>query len=522
MLRRIAASGAAVAGGAAVAYTLSKTTEEQRRERSLFSALQTVYAEDLGTFLSKAATAGGAAVANALMKTTEGRGLFSTLQTVYAEDLGTFLSKARYDGPLPPVIAHCRFDTLMPQPPNPKYKLAVIEFDVPDEVNGGADKGPDGHRIDSIPICNGVIKTGNSCELLKYFDTKHDDFAKQVKKYDALIVRINPGQLSTKTLPGTQERFDGLMNDLLKQGKLVWSAPEVQHRMGAKDALVAINGLACALPDTFAYSSAEEMEAGFKKTAAFQPRVIKQNLGTGGEGIWLVWPRKDLCANFGDAALEDHDMLKLVEMSDNHVEHHTVKEFIAFCADGPSAEAGEWKSTYPGGYFAGGKAAGGQVVDQRLLPRIVEGEVRMLMVGDQLQMIIHNKPAAGGLSTTGGAQASQTFFRPGGREFAELERRFIGHDLPQLKKALGIENEPLPLLWTADFIPKDGSTPGTTEYVISEFNCSCVNIAKLQAVSGTGTKTLADVPDADYYEACQLTDLMGSKAVQMLDQSRML
>jgi hypothetical protein len=214
-------------------------------------------------------------------------------------------------------------------------------------------------------------------------------------------------------------------------------------------------------------------------------------------------------------------MLKLMEMSDNHVEYHTVKEFIAFCTDGPSPDAGEWKSTFPGKYLAGGKAAGGQVVDQRLLPRIVEGEVRMLMVGDQLQMIIHNKPEDGGLSATGDAQTAQTYFRPGCKEYAELEARFVGQDLPQLKKALAIEHEPLPLLWTADFIPKDGAFPGATEYVISEFNCSCVNIVKLQAVSGTGTKTLADVPDADYYDACQLTDLMGCKAVQMLDQSRM-
>jgi hypothetical protein len=236
-----------------------------------------------------------------------------------------------------------------------------------------------------------------------------------------------------------------------------------------------------------------------------------------------VWPHaKPLCANFGDAALEDHDMLKVMEMSDNHVEYHTVKEFIAFCADGPSPDAGEWKSTCPGKYFAEGKAGGGQVVDQRLLPRIVEGEVRMLMVGDQLQMIIHHKPEAGGLSATGGSLTSQTYFRPGCKEYTELEACFVGHDLPLLKKALHIENEPLPLIWTADFIPKDGPVPGVTEFVISEFNCSCVDIQKLQAVSGSGTKTLADVPDADYYDACQLTDLMGCKAVQMLDQSRML
>ena len=36
-----------------------------------------------------------------------------------------------------------------------------------------------------------------------------------------------------------------------------------------------------------------------------------------------------------------------------------------------------------------------------------------------------------------------------------------------------------------------------------------------QAVCG-GEKTLKDVPDEDYFEACKLTDLMGIKAIEML------
>ena len=31
-----------------------------------------------------------------------------------------------------------------------------------------------------------------------------------------------------------------------------------------------------------------------------------------------------------------------------------------------------------------------------------------------------------------------------------------------------------------------------------------------------GEKTLADVPDADYYDASELTDLMGVKAIAMI------
>ena len=237
-----------------------------------------------------------------------------------------------------------RYNELMPSPANPAAKVCVVEFNIPGAKNGGTDKGPNGHRIDSIPIANGVIKAGGACEILKYYDTKHAEFAKVVMsmKYDALIVRINPGQLSQKTLPGTQERFDALMNDFISKGGIVWSSPDVQTKMGAKDALVKIANMGCGLRDTLAYYTAEDLISGFKKTCAFQPRVIKQNRGSAGEGIWLCWLCSGkYCKTYGEKSLTDGDYLKLMEMNDNHIEYHTVGEFLEFCLNGPdSAKAG--------------------------------------------------------------------------------------------------------------------------------------------------------------------------------------
>jgi len=413
-----------------------------------------------------------------------------------------------------------RYNELMPSPPNAKFKLAVVEFNVPGAKNGGSDKGPNGHRIDSLPIANGVIKAGGACDVIKYYDTKHASFAQAVQGYDALIVRINPGQLSQGTLPGTQERFDALMNSLIAKGKLVWSSPEVQTKMGAKDALVSIANLGCGLTDTLAYYTEEELVTGFKKTCAFQPRVIKQNRGSAGEGIWLCWLCSGkYCKTYGEKSLNDNDWVKLMEMNDNHVEYHTVGEFLEFCVNGPTAKAGNWMSTFPGKYLEGGKEAGGQLVDQRLLPRISEGEVRVLLSGDTCQMIIHKKPE-GGLSAVGGNSA-YTYYEPEDPKYADLLGKLMS-DIPSLLKVMDLEGQPLPLLWTADYIPKDPEFPRTdgvdTEYVVGEFNCSCVGISKFQAVCG-GEKSLADVPDEDYYEACKLTDLMGVKAIEMLTKA---
>merc|ERR1719446_774191 len=92
-----------------------------------------------------------------------------------------------------------RYNTLRESPSAPKYKLAVVQFKVPGAKNGGSDKGPDGNRVDSIPIANSVIAAGGACDLLLYelgegadAKTNTEAFEAKSSKYDALIVRINP------------------------------------------------------------------------------------------------------------------------------------------------------------------------------------------------------------------------------------------------------------------------------------------------------------------------------------------
>jgi hypothetical protein len=414
--------------------------------------------------------------------------------------------------------------SLLPPPKNPKYKMCIVGFTAPAPDgsypkeyywDANTDKDKTGFRYDSTPIANGIIKAGASCDLINYTPDDHEGFAAIVKQYDGVIVRVNPGQLSFPGVkPGAQMRFDKLMMEVVGMGKPVWSSPAVQTQLGAKDALVCIKDLSCGLPDTNAYYTAADLDAGFKKTCAYQPRVIKQNRGSAGEGIWLCWlVDKDYCKTYGEASLMDSDKLKLMEMNDNHVEYHTVGEFIAFCVDGPkSPKAGTWKSTFPGEYLKGGKEAGGQLVDQRLLPRIKEGEVRMQMVKDELFAIIHKKPIGEGLSAVGGI-AEYTFYAPDAPEFADLRAKFES-DIPKIMKSMGLENEPLPLFWTGDFIAVDDHV---APYVVGEFNCSCVGISQFGAACGK-SKDLSAVPIGKFVEGTTLVDLIGKKAVETLDQ----
>merc|ERR1719297_19973 len=131
-----------------------------------------------------------------------------------------------------------------------------------------------------------MINAGMSCQLIHYKHKEHDMFFQVCESFDALIVRCNPGQI--KADGGDQGKFDDGMREMRKQGIQVWPSPDVMEFMGAKDALCKIANLNIGLEDTLAYYDELSFSTGFKKTMAFQPRVLKQNRGSSGEGIWII------------------------------------------------------------------------------------------------------------------------------------------------------------------------------------------------------------------------------------------
>jgi len=411
---------------------------------------------------------------------------------------------------------------LLPQPKCAKRKTALIEIYVRSQPFGGSDKSSNGHRYDSIPFANGMINSGMSCEFVHYVHEEHAKFFEYVKRFDALIVRCNPGQINADG--GSQQKFDDGMRDLKKLGIQVWPSPDVMEFMGAKDALTKIATLNIGLEDTLSYYTEDAFIAGFKKTMAFQPRVIKQNRGSAGEGIWIIKLKAgNYCKTFGERMCDDSEVLSLMEANDNHSEEHTVAEFIEWCINGRTAKSGTWTSKGTGKYLEGGKAAGGQLVDQRFCPRIVEGELRYNCVGPELVGIIHKKPKEGGISAVSGTGSVYTFYEPDEPLFANLTRGFLGEDMPKVMPSLGLADEPIPLWWTSDFI--NASPPGTPsaqeKWIVGEFNCSCVGISKcLPAFCNKDNPDAKwdDIPDADKADAMKMGNKMGEVALKILSK----
>ena len=137
---------------------------------------------------------------------------------------------------------------MLDQPSAPKFKGALAQIYVRSQPYGGSDKSNNGHRYDSIPIVNGMISAGMSCQLIHYTHEEHDKFFELCKSFDFVIVRCNPGQI--KADGGDQQKFDDGMRALRKMGKQVWPSPDVMEKMGAKDALCKVATMNIGLPDT--------------------------------------------------------------------------------------------------------------------------------------------------------------------------------------------------------------------------------------------------------------------------------
>ena len=78
-----------------------------------------------------------------------------------------------------------------------------------------------------------------------------------------------------------------------KYDMLGMAHPDAMVSFGAKDALVKLRHTSMVPDDTYAYYTMEEFISNFPKSLSLGERVLKQNRGSTGTGIWRV-------------ALEDH------------------------------------------------------------------------------------------------------------------------------------------------------------------------------------------------------------------------
>ncbi len=321
-------------------------------------------------------------------------------------------------------------------------KKSVVFF----EAEGGSDKGPDGHRRDTMPMVNAVKAQGWNAEVIFYSDDEKDAiFERVVNEFDAYVSRINPGNI-----PGGETTYFDMLRKLSDAGVMGMPHPDVMIGYGAKDALTKLTDTDLVPEDTYAYYTVEALKEKFPVSLSNGERVLKQNRGSTGEGIWRVVVDDEREFAPGQALPLD-TQIKCTEAVDNHVEMRQLGEFMDFCTQ----------------YIVG---ENGMLVDMPFMPRIKEGEIRILLVGNTPIFVVHKKPAeaADAFSATLFSGAKYRYDKP--EEWDGLVNMFLT-SLPAITDRLG--GYDLPLIWTADFM-LDDAEDGGDKYVLGEMNCSCV------------------------------------------------
>lgn len=322
------------------------------------------------------------------------------------------------------------------------------------EARGGTDKGKYGFRKDSKPIIDSLKKRGWSAEIIFYKDEDRGEIYRYtLDKADAYISRVNPGNLPDEV------GYFQMLRELVSNGVEGLPHPDAMTAYGAKNAVEKLKGTDIVPEDVYTYYDFDTLKEKFPKTLTRGVRVLKQNRGSAGEGIWRVEVLDAKKYEGSEIPLDAR--LKLTEARDNHTEEKTLQEFLEYCIhylEGPN----------------------GMLLDMPFLERIVEGEIRVLMLRDYIANIVHKKPAEveDAFSATLFSGAKYRYDKP--EQWPDLVKS-IQKSLKTIQQRLG--NYDLPLIWTADFILDTDKKTGKDKYVLGEINASCVGFSTFLELS---------------------------------------
>lgn len=316
------------------------------------------------------------------------------------------------------------------------------------EARGGSDKGPQGCRVDSMPMIDSLKKRGWTGEIIFYSDEDRGEVYRYVlENASAYISRVNPGNIAD------ERGYFQMLRELVNNGVVGLPHPDAMINYGAKNSLEKLKDTDFVPDDVYSYYDYETFKGMIQKTLKKGVRVLKQNRGSTGEGIWRVEVLENPAP---DADLVPLDAkVKCTEAKDNHVEQKSLGEFIDFCIP----------------YLEG---HGGMLLDMPFLPRIVEGEIRVLMLRKTPVNVVHKVPAKtpDAFSATLFSGAKYTYDKP--EKWPELIE-LINKNLNLMMDRLG--GYDIPLIWTADFILDTDEKTKEDKYILGEINASCVGFS---------------------------------------------
>ena len=279
-----------------------------------------------------------------------------------------------------------------------------------------------------------------------------DDFAGEVREQllavDGVLVWVDPIHEGK-----TRSVLDAMLHDIASRGPWVSAHPDVILKIGVKEVLHRTKHLGWGT-DTHLYRTAADFTGEFSsRLRSAGPRVLKQNRGNGGQGVWKVELVSELA---GSASV----VRVLHAQRGSKPEEMPLAEFMARC----------------GAYFA----SGGCVVDQPFQPRLPEGMIRCYMGVDKVVGFGHQlikaliPPPPEGPDSPAAQPGPRIMHNADAEQFQGLREKMEAEWTPQMMEVLGIDATSLPIIWDADFLYGPRTWSGEDSYVLCEINVSSV------------------------------------------------
>src|ERR1700759_376317 len=133
-------------------------------------------------------------------------------------------------------------------------------------------------------VFEALAALGIHAEPAVYADDIVDEVRDQLLRLDGVLVWVDP--ISREGQDRTI--LDTMLRDIAARGIMVSAHPDTILKMGVKELLHRTRHLGWGT-DTQLYRNAAEFREEFpQRLRATGPRILKQNRGNGGEGVWKI------------------------------------------------------------------------------------------------------------------------------------------------------------------------------------------------------------------------------------------
>jgi len=315
-----------------------------------------------------------------------------------------------------------------------------------------------------------LAAVGIHAEPAVYDEALADEVREQLLSADGVLVWVDPIHQGK-----TRAALDALLRDVAWRGPWVSAHPDVILKMGVKEVLYRTKHLGWG-SDTHLYRTAAEFSSGFPpRLQSSGPRVIKQNRGNGGQGVWKV---EQIPTRTGVV-----DTVRVLHAQRGSIPQELpLQEFMELCEP----------------YFGWG----GCIIDQPFQPRLPDGMIRCYMATDKVAGFGHQfikaliPPPPEGPDSPAAQPGPRIMHGVEATPFQALRAKMEDEWTPQMMAVLGIDAASLPIIWDADFLYGPQTPSGEDSYVLCEINVSSCFAVPDQAPAAVARSVLKRLSNA--------------------------